>query len=150
MSQGITTPSVKHQASDWIPLDLIGSIVMLILMHGNGCGTDFQASQCILMGPCRCHWRLTLSLAVWCGYSFRQGTCNSRWKLGYILVFFFQSSPQKIEIRLSLRVMVVLYVCGGVWLRWGLQGGFTDKTYCLSFLNRLNLWNTKDILKVSY
>ena len=45
------TPSGRvcdRAAPDWIPLKYIhGSIVMLILMLGNGSGTDFGASQCI-------------------------------------------------------------------------------------------------------
>ena len=37
---------------------------MLILMLGNGSGTDFGASQCIPMGPCRLTHRLTHRLTL--------------------------------------------------------------------------------------
>ena len=55
----IPTPRVKHQAAR-------GSFEVLTLGStlGNGSGTDFGASQCIPMGPCRWRWRYRLTLGV--------------------------------------------------------------------------------------
>ena len=48
--QGVPTPSVSFE------------VLTLGLTLGNGSGTDFGASQCIPMGPCRC--RLTLGVFI--------------------------------------------------------------------------------------
>ena len=58
-----------HQASrDSQASSGIGSFSVLThgLMLQNGSGTDFGASKCIPMGPCRCHfcWRCRLKLGV--------------------------------------------------------------------------------------
>ena len=57
--KGITTPSVKRQASS-------GSfeVLTLAMMLGNGSGTHFGASQCIPMGHCRLTLRLPLGVAI--------------------------------------------------------------------------------------
>ena len=56
---GITTPSVKPQASS-------GSfeVLTLAMTLGNGSRTHFGASQCIPIGPCHLTHRLTLHLPL--------------------------------------------------------------------------------------
>ena len=64
--EGVNTPNVKRQRQ----IGSIGihcNIVTLLLTLGNGSGTDFGASQCIPMGPCRCRCRLTRRLTLGMG-----------------------------------------------------------------------------------
>ena len=47
-----------------IVMQVYGSIVMLHMVLGNGLWTDFGASQCIPMGPCRLTRRLMLDVVM--------------------------------------------------------------------------------------
>ena len=59
VSYAVNTTSVKRQI-EFVALYR----VPLALSLGNGSGTEFGASQCITMGPCRLTRRLTLGVFI--------------------------------------------------------------------------------------